>query len=203
MLGGIKDQLEYLEICFGFETTSGYDEVIEFVNSLNGIKLKTSLYYERVGVQRIGELLASPGVWCVINLQIMDAYDHLNNPDNIIVLSNPKIRRLELYNCRMSLEGFLLSDRNLNNLNNLNNWNALRKKVRALEVSGIGRIDERITDANLGELKMERLQIFEVYVNKEEVMDLDQLARRGIVTRKGFKYLVFKSIKVLRTFREL
>jgi len=77
------------------------------------------------------------------------------------------------------LEQFLLNS----------DFRVIRNKVRVLEVMGIGSINERmIADANL---ELERLEID----NDEEVMDLGQLVNRGVITRDGFKYLVFRNIK--------
>jgi len=181
MLGGIKNQLKYLEIEFGPET-SEHPKEMEFINSLNGIELKASLYYRQLGDQRIRALLASRGVWRIINLRILDVQDRLNDQVIRNSLSNPKIANLELYSCNMSLEGFLLNE----------NFRAFRNRLRVLEVTGIGSIDEKITDAVLKSLKIEKLQIN--MKGNEEVMNLDQLISRGIITRKGFKFLVFKNI---------
>jgi len=187
MLGGIKSQLRHLEISFGV-ATSKYAEVIEFINGLNEINLKASLYYRHLGAQTIGAFLTSPGVKCILNLQIMDINDHLNTPDILNALktaaSSPKIAKLEFYNCRMSLEQFLLNE----------DFRVFRNKLRVLEVSSIGNLyNESISDADFMSLKIERLHI-DIYNNEEEVMDFDQLMNRSVVTRKGFKYLIFKKI---------
>jgi len=191
MLGGIKGQLRYLEINFGSEANR-YDEVIEFINSLNGIKLKTSLYSIHLGAETLGALLASRGVGGIIRLKVLNVYDRLNDPVTLNTLSNPKIVGLELFDCNMSLDEFLLNERFI----------PFKSKVRALEMPSIGNLDERITDANLESLRLERLYIFRAYPEEGvmnlgqpvDVMNLDQLVRMGVITRKGFRYLVFKNI---------
>jgi len=137
-------------------------------------------------------LLGSPGVWSISRLRIQDVDNCINSPNGRDTLkaaaSSPRVNSLELYNCGMSLEGFLLNDRNRNVFRNKIN------KVRVLEVTGIGNIDGGIMDADLKSLKLERLQI-NMKGNEEEVIGLDQLVGRGVITRAGFKYLVFRNIQ--------
>jgi len=180
MLGGIKGQFEYLEIEFG-AIVSLHPKAIEFIKSLNGITLKVSLSLYYSGTKTMNALLASQGVGRVSNLRIHDMHNYPNTVDDLIMLKNPKINGLELYGSKMSLEGFLLNG----------DFRMLRNKVRVLEVTGIGRIDERIVD--LESLKLERLQID--HENENAVLNLDQLVRKGIVTRDGFRYLVFRHIR--------
>jgi len=188
MLGGIKGQLTYLEINFGFET-SKYAKAIKFIKSLNGVKLKTSMYYGALNAKVLGVLLESPGVRLISSLRIMDVYDRLKNTNDLNMLkavaNNPKVARLELYNCRMSLEKFLLRE----------DFGVLKNKLFVLEVPGLGNLrNEAITDESLKSLKLERLHIIDVHGYKEEEMDLEQLVDRGIITRKSFRYLVFKKM---------
>jgi len=184
MLGGIKGQLRYLEVNFGLESGKRA-EVTEFIKSLNGVMLKISLYYWHLGAKTLGALLASRGVRGVIRLKVLNVYCRLDDPETLNTLCDPKIFGLELYKCSMSLEGFLLSE----------DFSVLRSRLRVLEVSGIGSIiGEKITDANLESLRLERLYIFRAYFTEEDVMNLDQLIKRDVITRDGFKYLVFKNI---------
>jgi len=192
MLGGIKDQLRYLEIEFGSEAKR-YDGVIKFIDSLNGITLKVSLFYCYSGTKIMRVLLDSRGVGCVSSLRILDT-DNYRNPDynlimpmimniNLAMLRNPKIHELELYGSKMSLEGFLMNG----------DFRMLRNKVRVLEVTGIGRIEE-MADADLKSLKLERLQI-DMFGHEDAVLNLDQLVNKGVITRDGFKYLIFRNIE--------
>jgi len=183
MFGGIKDQLKYLEIEFRPETKR-YNEVTKFIDSLNGITLKVSLYFCYLGVETMRELLASQGVGRISSLRIHDMYNHPNTIDDLIVLGDSKISELELYKSKMSLEEFLMNGgfRELRNM----------VRVRVLEVSGIGRIEE-MADVDLNSLRIERLQI-DMFDHENAVLNLDQLMNRGVITRDGFKYLVFKNI---------
>jgi len=138
-------------------------------------------------------LLDSRGVGCVSSLRILDT-DNYRNPDynlimpmimniNLAMLRNPKIHELELYGSKMSLEGFLMNG----------DFRMLRNKVRVLEVTGIGRIEE-MADADLKSLKLERLQI-DMFGHEDAVLNLDQLVNKGVITRDGFKYLIFRNIE--------
>jgi len=254
MLEGIRNQLKYLEINFRFGIRA-YDKVIEFINSLNGIKLKTSIYFCYLGARTMGALRVSPGVGRIISLKVQDMHnysvnfddddqlsnsdddqlsnsdddqlsnpdddqlsnpddDQLSNPDddqlsnpeddqlsnpeddqlsnpnddhladNLAMLNDPMIINLELYNCRMSLEEFLLNEY----------FRVLRNKLKVLEVTSVGSINS-ITDADLKSLRIERLHInMQGNDNREAVTDLDQLVNRDVITRKGFRCLFFKNV---------
>jgi len=186
MFGSIKSQLGRLDIEFG-PAVSAYPKAVEFLNSLNGIELRISLFYGHSGGNIMERLLAGQGVKCVSSLRILDVENCLTNGYIMrslkAVASDPKTTGLEFCSSKVSLEGLLSSP----------DFGALKNKLRVLEVSGIGSIGEKIANADLKSLKLERLQI-EMRDNDKDVIDLDQLVRRGIIMRDGFKYLVFRDI---------
>jgi len=183
-LGRIKNQLEYLEVNFDYPFS--YNNAITFINSLDGISMSVSLYNFH-SASLIKALLASPKVKYVFNFQVPGVLGHLGDLGELgmlkSIVSDEKLIDLELYDCDMTLEEFLAGD----------DFKALRAKLRVLEVTNVGDLhNEKITDADLRDLKMERLCINTRCGNK--IMGVDQLLNRGIITRKGFKYLVFKNI---------
>jgi len=193
-LGEIKSQLKYLEITFE-HTGVGYGGAIEFINSLDGgISIKAS-FHTAIDVLTMQELLDSPKVREVCNLRIEYAWAHLNNlnTDSSLkslksIASSPKLIDLEMHHCDTSLENFLAND----------DYKEIRDKLKVLEVSSVGDLrNEKITDAKLKSLRMEELHVRTYF--REEVMDMNQLVSSGIITRDGFKHLVFQNIHYRNT----
>jgi len=176
LLGGLRGQLKYLEITF-CHLIHAYARTLRFIDSLeNEIALDVSLNYHLVNAT-IKALLGCTKVKYILNLRILDTWCCLS--DSRHILGDPKIIGLELYNCSMSLEEFLLD----------NDYKVFRGKLRVLEVPSVGSI-ERITDADL---ELDRLHIRALY-RKEKAMNLDQLVDRGITAGRYFRYLIFSDI---------
>jgi len=179
LLGDLRSQLKYLEIelmCGDL----GCNRTIEFINSLdNRIAMRVSVRFSLLA-RVVRTLLSSAKVKYILNLYIPDERDMLR-----AVAGNPKIIDLELYIYSLSLEMFFLSS----------GYRIIRDKLRALVVYKIGNLhNEKITDTDLRSLKIETLHIDMHHYCDDKRTDFNQLISRGIVTRNGFKYLVFSNI---------
>jgi len=183
LLGGLKGQLKYLEIEFIMDDGgNNYGKIIEFINSLeNEIDIRAS-FHDFLVEPTIQALLDSAKIKRIQKLRLMSSWDNVM-VSHVSILGDRKIIELELYNCDMSLEEFLLNE---------DSW-VLRSRLRVLEVTGIGSI-ENVTDNNLRSLKIERLCINGRDDENVKMTNLDQLMNRGIIAWRHFKYLVFKNI---------
>jgi len=187
MLESIIPQLIYLEMKLDHSKSTNL-EAVEYIRKIdNELTMKISCC-SNMDFPAMKKLLTLPNVKHVSKLQILDTRNDLRSDCGYLgqlksMANNPKILGLELYKCNISLEGFLA----------YHDFGALKDKLRALEVYGFGDLrNGQITNADLRDLKIESL-----YINgldREEAMDFDQLIDRGIITRDGFKYLVFRSI---------
>jgi len=194
LLGGFRGQLRYLGIEFMSDdgnyndyddNYNDYEKIFEFINSLENRIAIDATFREVSSVgSTIQTLLDSRKVKDILKLQLLSPWSESEFNSLKSSLGNPKIHELELHNSRMSLEGFLLNE----------DFRAFRDRVRVLEVSSVGSIDGRITDADLAGLRIERLCINKRNKGGEEVMNLGQLVDRDIITGRHFKYLVFSSI---------
>jgi len=172
--------LKYLEIEFMCNCNL-CDKVIEFINSLrNRIAIDASFREFLMG-STIQTLLDSTKIKYILKLRLLNSWDDALASS---IMGDRKIIELELYSCNMSLEEFLLNE----------DFRSFRDRVRVLGVSSIGNLDRGIANVDLRSLELDRLHINRHNKGKEDVMNLDQLVSRGIITGKYFKYLVFKNI---------
>jgi len=183
LLGSLRDQLTYLEI--EFMSGGNYGEIIGFINNLeNRIAIDASFRKISPVGATVQKLLDSTKIKRIRKLQLMSPWADSEFSALKSSLGDPKIHELELHNCDVSLEALLLDD----------DFRTFRNKVKILEVSSVGSIDERVADADLEGLELDSLFINRRNEVREEAMNLDQLVNRGIITGQYFKYLVFYSI---------
>jgi len=174
--------LRYLEI--EFRSSVNCNKIIGFINNLeNRISIDASFReFSSVGAT-VQKLLDSAKIKRILKLQLMSPWADSEFSALKFSLGDSKIHELELHNTKMSLEKILIDD----------DFRTFRDRVSVLEVSSIGSI-ERIAGADLKDLELDRLCINKRNEGREEAMNLDQLIKRDIITRDGFKYLTFIDI---------
>jgi len=191
MLGGIRHQLNYLEIELISQSRSKNAAAISFIESLDSVEIKVILY--DFNMPTVCELLGLQSVKRIRNLRIIDRDIFISEENRCTLRSiagSQKMVNIELYNCNMSLKNFLI-----------NHAEILKGKLKALGVARIGNLnDARIRDEVLYGLKLERLNISAV--DEETDKGVEQLLSRNIVTRDGFKYLILTDI-IVRSVAEL
>jgi len=182
LLGSLRGQLRYLEI--EFRSSVNCNKIIGFINNLeNRISIDASFReFSSVGAT-VQKLLDSAKIKRILKLQLMSPWADSEFSALKFSLGDSKIHELELHNTKMSLEKILIDD----------DFRTFRDRVSVLEVSSIGSI-ERIAGADLKDLELDRLCINKRNEGREEAMNLDQLIKRDIITRDGFKYLTFIDI---------
>jgi len=176
IFGNIKDQLEFLEAKFG-RCYSPCIQILNLIESLNNIDMKVILdgfIYPVV----IVELLNSPKIRSIWNLKILDASGYQGGWAGEMlsfIAGSKKVVTLELYNAGGSLGEFFLNE----------NFGMLKDKLKAIGVRRVGNLDMALATDLLSGLKVQRIHI------DEADADIVQLRESGIITRAGFKYLVF------------
>jgi len=185
LLGSLRGQLKYLEIEFMSDNGNynDYGKIIEFINSLeNSIAIEATFHEFSVG-STVQALLDSMKIECILKLRLLSPWNDAL-AQNMAILGDPKIIGLELYNCDMSLEEFLLDG----------NFGIFRDKLRVLEVSSVGSL-ERIAYADLASHRIETLYIgMRDYHMGGELMSLCYFMHSGIMAGEYFKYLVFTGV---------
>jgi len=181
VLGGAQSQLNYLEIEFGDDDRLN-DSAIRFIKGLNAPEIKATLYY--CNASTINGLLNAAESILIKTLKIVVAADYLANEGMMKSIADSRhIENLVLENTYETLEWFLV-----------NRYKALKDKSRTLTAYGIGNLNSNeITADLLNELEIERLDI--CIVDENDMSDLNQLVERGVITRDGFKYLVFTNLR--------
>jgi len=163
----LRRQMRYIEIELGYKY---YDQsAIDIINRLGrGINVKVIL---REIDSRSSEYESASKYFA----------DHRTMH---FIACNPRVRNLEVLNCRMTMKEFLEKDY----------FQLLMDKLRVLGVEGLGDLLEIRETGLLSHLKLERLRIA---VRDGDVATLDQLV--GIVTEEGFRFLVFTDMHLIST----
>jgi len=179
MLKNTKHNINYLEAAFGLNDF-GDNRAINFINSIDcGIEM--TAVFEEFDTSTMDKMVKSEKVHRIRRLDILDAEYFSRCPAMWPSISNsPKVEKLRIFDTKVSLSEFLVTDF----------FKTVKSKLNTLEVSGIGNLkDIRITKELLSGLRLERLEINLV---SREIINMEQL--RDIITRDGFKILIFRNV---------
>jgi len=161
-------------------------KMAEFIEGLSDVELKVSIYYPVPAIRRW--LLKIPHFSNIKNLSIKILKTGYYQDALKALLENENVKRLELFCYDMTLEKFLLSIYKPLMTGEGN----LRSKLKMVAVTNLGNLSsEVISDELLGDLGLERLF---VSIDQKKDIDLSNLVRRGIITRRGFRYLVINHV---------
>ncbi len=151
-----------------------YGEIIKSINNLeNRIDIDATFREFSPVCATVQKLLDSRKVKNILKLKLQSRWTDSEFKSS---LCDPKIHELELYNCDVSLEALLLDD----------DFKGLKNKVSMLEVSSVGNIDGRIADADLKDLRIERLLIIFNGIhpeNMQRIVDLLREQARAMILR--------------------
>jgi len=176
LLGGIKQQLRYIEISF-WHNNALNNRAMNFLESLNKLEMKVWMNFYKSYL--IKKLLAAGGIVKIKRLSIRDgSYLLASEEMAALVMNSEKAESLELHNCRMTLEEFIVKG----------HFMQLKRKLRVLGVAGIGDLSE--LSESLGESRLEKLDIG--IKTGDTLTNMNQLA--DVITDKNFRYLIFTNM---------
>jgi len=190
LLGDVKEQLRYFEFRFG-DNDSRVAKMVEFIEGLSDVELKAAVYNAVPAISKWLSKISQANNISSLSIKILNASYYQNTLKAL--LDSDKVERLELFCYGMTLERFLLNIyKPLMTGEGKSRSDNCKNKLKIVAVTNLGNLSsDVISDELLGDLGLERLF---VSIDHKKDIDLSSLVKRGIITRKGFRYLMINNV---------